>query len=47
MFMKILEELYYGNVDPPTQHVQPGMALDKMRALLIHNEGIIPPQSPA
>ena len=36
--MSILEELYYGNIDPHTRRVQPGMALDKMRALLAQNE---------
>ena len=36
--MGILDELYYGNIDPHTRRVQPGTQLGKMRALLIQNE---------
>ena len=38
--MKILEELYYGNIDPHTRRVQPDSQLGKMRALLVQNENI-------
>ena len=36
--MKILEELYYGNIDPHTRRVQPDSQLGKMRALLVQTE---------
>ena len=36
--MSILDELYYGNIDPHTRQVQPDTQLGKMRALLVHNE---------
>ncbi len=36
--MGILDELYYGNIDPRTRRVQPDTQLGKMRALLIQNE---------
>ena len=36
--MKIIEELYYGNIDSHTRRVQPDSPLGKMRALLIQNE---------
>ena len=36
--MKIIEDLYYGNIDPHTRHAQSDTALSKMRALLIQNE---------
>ena len=36
--MGILEELYYGNIDPHTRRVQPDTQLGKMRALLVQNE---------
>ena len=36
--MGILDELYYGNIDPHTRRVQPDSQLGKMRALLVHDE---------
>ncbi len=36
--MGILDELYYGNIDPRARHIQPDTQLGKMRALLIQNE---------
>ena len=39
--MGILEELYYGNIDPHTRQVQPDTQLGKMRALLVQNENKI------
>ena len=36
--MKILDELYYGNIDPHTRRTQPDARLDKIRALLICSE---------
>ena len=36
--MKIIEDLYYGNIDPHTRHTQPDTTLSKMRSLLIQNE---------
>ena len=36
--MSILDELYYGNIDPHTRHVQHDTQLGKMRALLVRNE---------
>ncbi len=36
--MKILDELYYGNINPRTRRIQPNTQLSKMRALLIQNE---------
>ena len=36
--MGILDELYYGNIDPHTRRVQPDTPLGKMRALLVQNE---------
>ena len=36
--MKIIEDLYYGNIDPHTRRVQPDSQLGKMRALLVRNE---------
>ena len=36
--MGILEELYYGNIDPHTRRVQRDTPLGKMRALLVQNE---------
>ena len=36
--MKIIGELYYGNIDPHTRCVQPDSQLGKMRALLVQNE---------
>ena len=36
--MGILEELYYGNIDPHTRRVQHDSQLGKMRALLVQNE---------
>ena len=36
--MKILDELYYGNIDPHTRRAQPDAQLDKIRALLICSE---------
>ena len=38
--MGILEELYYGNIDPHTRRVQSDSQLSKMRALLVRNEAI-------
>ena len=46
--MKIIEDLYYGNIDSHTRRAQPDTALSKMRSLLIQNERKHkPPQSPA
>ena len=36
--MKIIEELYYGNIDPHTRRVHSDSQLSKMRALLVRNE---------
>ena len=36
--MGILDELYYGNIDPHTRRVQSDSQLGKMRALLVQNE---------
>ena len=36
--MKIIEDLYYGNIDPHTRRAQPDTALSKLRLLLIQNE---------
>ena len=36
--MKILDELYYGNIDPHTRRVQPDARLDKIRERLICSE---------
>lgn len=36
--MKILNELYYGNIDPHTRRVQPAARLDKIREKLICSE---------
>ena len=36
--MGILDELYYGNIDPHTRRVQPDTQLGKIRALLVQNE---------
>ena len=36
--MSILDELYYGNIDPHTRRVQHDTQLGKMRALLVRNE---------
>ena len=38
MPMGILDELYYGNIDPHTRRVQPDTQLGKTRALLVQNE---------
>ena len=36
--MSILDELYYGNIDPHTRRVQHDTQLGKMRTLLVRNE---------
>ena len=38
--MKIIEDLYYGNIDPHTRHAQSDTTLSKMRLLLIQNENV-------
>ena len=36
--MKILDELYYGNIDPHTRKLGTSTALDNLRQTRIHNE---------
>ena len=36
--MKILDELYYGNIDPQTRRVAASTALDNLRQTRIQNE---------
>ena len=36
--MKILEELWYGNITPNERDVKPGSRLHKLGALIVRNE---------
>ena len=41
--MKILEELWYGNINPNERDVKPGSRLHKLGALIVrHEENLLP-----